>query len=440
MKLAGLALCLAVTACGVEELPPGELVLDVGHETDAWTRAPAPSSLSLDKRSLSDEIRHVSTVKAPARYVKLDQGGVGRYTVTGSDASNVPVLRGRSLFVDAAGFSGARLPLFVARVGELARPPGELPEGELNDAPAVLLDGRSLVIAGDAALPLAGYDFGLWTPLQFTAGIGCAEASCPVRSLAIIPGGIGLALGDTFASWFDLAYGSFGTAPLPDGLTSYASVVGACSVEDEDGNRWLAGGTRPGAPSADIVTIASDGTLGHALAASPRAGAATTWLTGRGLFIAGGSETGAGLEVLEAGAKTGTVVPYPADPTTGAALVALDDSTLLRIGGYAGAVAAPTVKLALGCGTCAPEPTAPAAELDRASAYLLEGGDIVVVGRDATGETRVRRLHDATFSDVPLREPRRGATSLWSGTGHVVIAGGTGLDGRAARAVELLTD
>lgn len=417
--------------------------LTSGHEPDPWSASPAPVRALVQKESAAGELRELASPTPPVTGFSLGRGGAGRFVVTGFDAADVPRVRARSLLLEPAGFAGGSLPLFVSRTGSFARPPGELPS-ELGTAPvATVVAARHLLLArGSAAgLALDGYDLAAWQPVEPPPALDCGAASCEPRSLGVVQGSLVLAVGDGWGFWFDPIVGDSGKVDPPDGLSSFAEVAGGAAVPAPDGSVFIVGGTRAGAPSASVLVIAADGALSHLALASPRKGAAATWVEGRGLVVVGGGDaSAAGAELLADGAKAFTPLPQPPDPTEGAAIVALDSSRLLRLGGRLSGGPAPSVELSLGCAaSCQPKPAGDALALSPAWAFPRASG-VLVVGSDEAGETRVLRFEGGKAAGVELREPRSGATPALLPTGHVGLAGGVLAGGGAARTLELYVD
>jgi hypothetical protein len=260
--------------------------------------------------------------------------------------------------------------------------------------------------------------------------------------MAVIVGSVVLGVGADFANWYDLDYGRFQVAELPSGLTSFAEIAGGQAIAGPEGSAFIVGGTRSGEPTDKVLAISKTGQLSTIVLIGARSGAAASWIEGRGLVVAGGSEAAAGAELLAPGATAFVPLAYPPDGARGASLAALDSARVLRIGGkLPDASPAPTVELSLACGTdCVATPRGLATGLDEARSFVLGAEQVLNVGLDATGETRALLLEGDQQVPVPLREPRRHASAARLPTGHVAIVGGTRVsDGSQARAVELFT-
>src|SRR5690349_2820876 len=140
-KTGALLAALALVACGEEEIPPGQIALTLGQETDGWNGAEtAVVELENDSGVHSELLRK----GAPIERFEMGKGGVTTFVVSGVDASGTAHTRGRSLPINRAGFAGITLPLFVSRTNAFSRPPGNLPNPQ-PDHPAIdIVEGRYL--------------------------------------------------------------------------------------------------------------------------------------------------------------------------------------------------------------------------------------------------------------------------------------------------------
>ena len=441
-RAACLVLTLLSAGCSQKLLPAGQVQLVTGHEKDTWTASPAPVHVTVDKllASSGDKVS-ITSGKAPLTGFSLGTGAPGVYKVTARDASQVARVEGWSVDLDPAALADHTLPLFVQRSDAFARPPGLLGTDQ-GAAPPVAVFGDRHVLLGGAAqstkVVLDGYDFGLWTPDTTGTAIACPSQPCHFRSLAVV-GSVVLAVGDDWAVWSDLDVGEAGKAPLPDGLSSFADIAGGETITAPDGSAYIVGATRSTPPTASVLRIATDKSLTALSLVTPRAGASAAWVEGRGLVVVGGSDQGSGVEVAATDATAFQAVGYPADPTTGSGLVALDGSTVLRVGGHdPQGKAAASVALTLGCNSaCAAQTRGDPVPLAPARAFHFDSGDVLVVGTDSSGMTGAIRLTGNAQSKLTLREPRKDATAVLAPTGQVAIVGGLLADGSSARSIEL---
>jgi hypothetical protein len=433
---------VALVGCGSEELlPPGQLVLTVGHEHDAWSREPAPLTAEVDRVLESGDRQRLETVSPPVDRITLS-GGVASYELNARDGDGKSRLFARSLPIAPEGFAGTTLPLFVSRTGEFARPPEEFPAPPGAHAPAAIAAGRFLTLAGtydDGSVQTWGYDLGYWQPLDVGVKLRCPTEPCSFQSFAIVDGTVAIGVNGDWAIWYDLETYASGDAPVPPGLASYADLSGGSVVAAPDGSVYLVGGTREQVPTRSVLHVHADGKLEALELGFARAGAAATWVEQHGLVVVGGSAEGAGVEFLAEGSKAFVQVPYPPDDSVGAALVPLDDTRVLRVGGLSGATAAPSVILSHTCTTeCTATARGAPIELNRAQGFALPDQRALLVGSAAGGETVVLALDaEGTPASVPLREPRSGASALRLPTTHIAVAGGTLLDGTRAASIEL---
>lgn len=410
----------------------GSLSITTGGETDALTRAPAPTQLvvaGIDPQKASHELARTHLPASSLDLGNQDETTIYRLRVAALDDASTTLLRGLTLPVQLGALEGTTLPVFLQRLGETARMPSPL--SDAREAPlATLVIGRFVTLAGGADATRAGasqiYDLATLSP--YTNPPALPRVPKTLASL----GSRLLLIDDAGATWFELSDGTTTAVDAPGGGT-WAEVSGGSAYGTDDGGSFVVGATRAptGAtgPTARVLRIAPDGTLSFAGLSEPRLGAAATFVSGRGLVVAGGSATGAGVEVLAVGATAGSPLPFPADPTTGAAAAGTDATHVLLAGGVGHE--SDTRLLDLGCSAAcgsAPGPALPA-PLVRADAVALggfEGGnaDVLVVGDDAAGASHLARV-GATAVDVPLKAARRGARLLRAAsTESVIVVGG----------------
>ncbi len=217
------------------------------------------------------------------------------------------------------------------------------------------------------------------------------------------------------------------------------------AVAAPDGRVFVVGGTRADKATDAVLEIASDQTATVRRLVFPRAGAAAAWLPDVGLVVMGGSPDKAGVEVLPADGTAFAVRDFPPDATIGAAASANTLGTVLLAGGKVGDLGAKTRTLDPRCTSdCSVKEldlATPAAVLGRASMFALAKGRAVLVGEeaDAAGQTRTFVIDylEAGVTEMPLREPRRGATAVPAPNGTLAVMGGVHPDGSAALSVEM---
>lgn len=449
-------LATLVAACGPEEdeVTPASLNLSTGHETDTWSEAPAVTEVTVEATALDGTVETFTTVEPPAGddalVISLDGASPGSFRVEGRDGEGEVQVRGQTAVVNPE--LGGSVPVFAARVGRFSRPPWGLFEGQgvgLRPPVAMLADRYVMVTGahyGESAARLDGYDLRAWS-ISAPSLLPCPAAGCSIRSLAVMGATFVVALGDDWGAWADYSCGSqcTGDVALPNGLDAFADVAGGDSTLAPDGSAYIVGATRPEAATSAIMQLNIAGwEVAHHLT-TPRVGAAATWVEGRGLLVVGGSSEGAGAELLEPtpveveDPEPAAVVdlPYPADPTAGAALVAFDARRVVRVGGLIGDAYAPSVVYDLDCTeSCAPAPLWEPVELADVDAFRV-GDALLVVGTNADGFTEARRVTEDGIDVVALREPRRGGSAVQTPLGQVVVIGGELEDGSEALVLEL---
>ncbi|WP_438030301.1 hypothetical protein [Sorangium sp. So ce233] len=431
-----------------------------GHETGAFQEDPPVARVEVTAATIEGDVA-VSAWAAPGG--ALDFGEIPEeraytFEVRGLDAGGATVARGRSASgIYLAALSGEVLPLFAQRTGRWARPPGGLAASRVG-APGAALAERYLILTGGAAVASADAVAGEVDPARLDAydiagwGGSASSGALPraARSL-VVRGDLLLAIDDEGATWTDLVAGQSAEAALPMGLGSFAEVAGGRTIEATDGRSFVVGAARagepaeaPGQPSDAVLVVGADLTLSVARLRHARAGAAAVWVEGVGLVVAGGSAEGAGVEVLGDGATAFLPRAFPPDAAHGAGAAVTGPGEIALIGGVQGGAPAPTRRLAPGCAaSCAAAEVAgaalPAAVVDVA-AFALPGGRVLAVGSEAGdgGLTRsfVVDVAAAQVEELPLREPRRGATAVPAPNGTLALLGGVHPDGAPALTIE----
>lgn len=423
------------------------LDVTVGHETDAFSQDPKVVSLAIDGVA-PDGTVVMTAIAAPGG--TFDFGDVSldtqvTFEVTGADAQGKTVMRGRSLGAIPLDSVTGTLPVFVQRVNQWARPPGGLAQTHVGGVASVgaeryvVLGGGTAGTADEANL----YDL-------FTLG-GVKVGGIARKPETIVPRAAVLFFMDhEGATSISLETGDAVDVATPIGLASYALIAGGRPVDASDGRTFIVGGTRPGEPTKSVLVVGADGTLSTLELVSARAGAAAVWIEGVGLVVAGGSATGAGIEVLGPKATSFAAGGFPPDTTVGAGAVLDGPSGVVLIGGtLEGGASAPIRRLDP---TCVVQPCVletitgsdPSVALTSVHAYTLGGGRVFVVGDEIalSAQTRTFVLQlGASATELPLREPRRGAAVSPAPNGTLALLGGTLVDGagdKPALSVELL--
>lgn len=407
--------CAAAVACAGK--PEGTLSLTTGEETDAFSRAPAPTSLVVEALALDRSKKELARVALPADDVSLGdlpRSDVGAIAVTALDATNEPVLRGESLYVQWGALENTTFEVFVQRTGELAR----VPRG-----PAALDVTIATVAVGRYVLATNGTTTFLYDLLNLRTLDGPPTFPRPAKSLATFDT-TALLVDEAGATAFDLQTRRQGSVDAPAGAT-FAEIAGGATIGAPDGTQYIVGATRAsGGATPRVLRLAPDGKLTAIALASPREGACAAWVEGRGLVVVGGSATAPGAEVIAPGAAQGASLAFPPDAVRGCGATALDGSHVLVAGADARV-------LDVACAAdCKPAVWPGALGLVRAQAFTLAPDAALVVGDDAGGASKVFRASAAGLREVPLRTPRRGArlVPIPQNGFATIVGGGAGIE------------
>jgi hypothetical protein len=447
VRLAACALVGALSACS--EPATLSLVVTPGYEEDAFSRAPAVTSLEIVASSPDGEIQRTATT-SPGGSFDLGEIPSTQYLdfeLRGLDAEGQLVARGRSVTVPIGAIDtgdGVELPLFLQRLGETARPPGALAVAHLR-APAAIFGERYVLLSGgERALDASGaetdpassafYDLLAWG--------GAAGGTLPRRPASlVVRGSAVLSIDASGATWVDLSTGTTSEAVAPTGL-DFAQVAGGRTIDGLAGLSFVVGATRDGEPTSAVLVVDDAGTLRAASLGTARSAAGATFVAGRGLVVTGGSALGAGAELVASDGTGTQPLPFASDPTTGAAAISLSGGgVVLLAGGRVGGLAAPTRSLDLDCvASCAATELGELAVPALAARGLGYDADttVLLTGESPEGETLLFELEPATplVRPLPLRERRRGATAAPAPNGTLLVVGGELLEGGPALRVE----
>lgn len=417
---------LFVLGLACNSKPQGTLELVTGGETDVFSRAPAPTELVVASLGTDGSEKTLARVALPASSVDLGdltQTDVVSLRVTGQDGAGKRLVFGSTLFLAYGSLQDATFPVFVQRTGEWARMPGMLTDA--REAPLVsVLNRRSVLMLGGSdpyAKSASAYDLASLATNGSTATMPIAPRSVALEN------GVAVLIDDTQAVTYSFTDGSTTQVAAPTGL-AYAEISGGSTIVSDDGTSFVVGATRAaGAPSSAVLIIATDGTATVARLLTARLGAAATFVPGRGVLVYGGSTTGAGAEIVTAGATSASALPFPADATAGAAAWLLTGTTVILAGGAdASGASAPTRTVDLGCSTsCAPAAwKAPVPKLSACSVFAFDATTALLIGDDDTGATRSFSLTPASAVEIPFKLPRRHARAVVAPTGAIVVTGG----------------
>ena len=404
---------LACVGLGCDSTPTATLQLDLGGETDVFTRDPVPTTIVINAIDTSGNSKNLFTgpVTDSISLPDQDQNDEDYIDITASDATGKTQVHGRTLPFTFGALDDTSLDVFVQRTGELARMPGDV---DAREAPLVdVVTGRYVLVAGGTTNATL-YDVLSW------GALGAPPTFERIPESVVITGTVILLVDDAGASTIDLSDSSTTELTAPTGAT-FANVVGGSPVYADDGTAYLIGATRTtGAPTATVLKVATDGTLSFASLANPRLGAAAVWIEGRGVIVVGGSATAPAIEILSADGTSAAALSYP--PVTDATLsVAAIDATHVIAG------ATPAL-YDLSCGSmCNAAPwKAPAVTLVHADYFPLPGltTDFLAVGWENSGASHVFRITAQAATEVPLKVPRQHARGVALPNGAVAVVGG----------------
>jgi hypothetical protein len=446
----------------------GSLQITFGEETNVFTEAPAPTTLTVYAIDSSNNATTLGTGPVSTSDIDLgdqDESSAASIMVLGTTASGTDVVAGTTLGLEYGALSGGTLPVFVQRTNEWARPPN--PPSDARQSPTLaVVSGEFLFIgggtngngAGDAGGPLTSidlYDFAALGPVANAPTMPFAPESMPVV------GTVALLLAHGAAAYYDFSQDITAVVqPLAsaNGFT-FDDVAGGQVLYDYDNTSgtldavFVVGATRAqGTPTQAVLEIdATDtsnsnypsGNLHWFALTTPRLGAAAAW-TGTALVVVGGnaSSSGYGAEQLVPSANNASfqaLEQFPFDPSSGEGGAALSTGSVLVAGGITPTGQDAGVRLYdLTCTTpssggmvpcITPWATLPVA-LTGASTFVL-GSTLtvpaVVIGNEPdSGLTHTFLLTETSATPLATKVPHYNAAAIQSplGFGSVVLYGG----------------
>jgi hypothetical protein len=406
--------------------PSGAIELITGEESDTFSRQPAPTSLQVDAVDSSGNKRTLATASLPASSIdlgSLSASSAGTLHVVGTGAAGGRLVYGQSLPIEFGALDGQTMPVFVQRTGELARMPS-LPEARPSPTLA-LLGGRFLFVGAgsDSSLSLASqlYDFAYFKALDPPLSLPRTPKS------VVFVGTVAWLIDEGGATKFDFSQNTYvDVTPPPGG--SFADIAGGATVFASDGSQYVVGATRTAGPTKTVLAVDPKGASPFWVALSDvRLGAAATWVDGRGLVVAGGSETLPGVEIVGPGALVGAALCYPPDASSGSAAATLDGEHVLLAGGLTASGDDAGVRVVDLTRTTACDPAQwgplPMA-LATAQAFASEPTNALVVGNDPSGITHVLRVTASAVTEVPTKTTHMGGRAIVSPVGSVILYGG----------------
>jgi len=415
---------------------PGSLAVLSGQETDTWTLEPTPERAVLELVGANRTT--LATVTPPVTQISLGTGdpveSSASFELTAFDANDRAVIRGTSVPYSIVTFESAFPSLFAARTGGFSRAPGNLVFGYRHPLVEIVSHAYLLVAGGEstnsAGVAIDVYDMSNWVVAPKQSWLPRAPKSWAVAGSSL------LVIDDAGAIWLDLPTGQSSAATLPSGL-DFSDLVGGDVILGAKNERYIIGATRTsGTPSDRALRLDTDGTLRALTLSTPRLGAAAANIDGQ-IVIIGGSDTGAGAEVLNADQTGFKELPYAADATQGAALSKLTADTAILVGGTdpSSGTRSPVRTLDLTCAdSCSATPLAHLDfDYDRARAFYLSDNRLLVAGESGDGQSHAFTL-DKTIgfelTEQALREPRTEASVVKAPNGQIGLIGGDSLSDR----------
>jgi hypothetical protein len=433
----------------------GSIQIVIGEETNTFTETPVPAQIAVYATDSTTGTPSTSTLYGPAPYTgaaTIDLGlqnedDVATITFEGLDANGNALIGGQSVEVQYGALAGSTMPIFVQRLGQNARVPNPMADGRQAPLVAVLSE-RFLIEAGGSDSSLSSttnvYDFAQFDELSGPPTLPIVPLSMPIVDT------VGLLIGSDTAEYYDFSGES---QPVPNvappttgGTFGWQDVAGGQTIYDAYyGYAYVVGATRTSgnATAAVLVINTNDlsnssypsGNLSWVQLTEPRLGASAALLEGTGIAVGGGSTSGAGLELVAAGASGATngaptPSPYPADPSTGSGMAAAGSSSSLVIiaGGVLPSGADAGVRLLdINCSAnCTPTVWSPLPEpLTLCSAFAWSAAQGFLVGSEvASGLTHTFFLTTTGVTEVPLKVPHTNAVGFLSPVGSYLVVGG----------------
>jgi hypothetical protein len=346
------------------------------------------------------------------------------FDATGFDVSGNVVMKGSTVSLDIVGFSEAKVPLFMGRVGGFSRAPGDLVFPHHHPQATILYDKYLLISGGDEAQA----NFDIYDMLRWVAAPQQKPLPKVPESWAVA-GNMLLLIDHAGGTWLDMStYATSDVAP-PNGL-DFADLVGGETIGRPGDPQYIVGATRTtDKPTNVVVRVDVDATLHLLKLSTARLGAAAAVVNGQ-LLVVGGADSGTGAEVSTADGTDFTALPFPADARSGAALVAADATTAVLAGGRDPKTdeISGFRTMDLNCASDCSQIEIADFAFDHPRLFSVREGQLLAVGEQPkTGETHAFTFDTGighALNEVPLRVPRAGALAFMSANGQVCVLGG----------------
>jgi hypothetical protein len=429
-----LAAVATLAACSNEPIPPADVRLSVGQESDTWSAEPAPTLVQIDLVEGAKRTK-LGEAPAPATVVTLHNPGIAPGTIaafeaTGIDASGTPIVRGASVPYILYDLDTATIPIFVGRASTFGRPAENMEHGR-NHPVAVVAWHQYVLSAGGEVTDFSPAVPDVYDTINWQALTKQPPFPRAPKTMVLVGDSL-LCIDDAGATWINLYNDRVAQETAPAGLT-FAEVAGGDVFELADGTSYVVGSTRTGGePTTKVLRVDTNGLLRAVALATPRRGAAAGVVAGN-LVVWGGSAEGAGAETLNKIQDAFVALPFAPDPTTGLGLGTLDGNTALLAGGKdpvtGNPVAFRTFDVTCTADCAASELTmAPAFALQRTHVFSLAAGHLLVTGDDDSGEFHALSVLTTSGTpevvERPMRERRLAATSVLLPNGQPAVLGG----------------
>ena len=211
--IAAIATVLAVAACSSSA--SGTLAITVGGESDALTKSPAPTKLTVDAIDADGGVTNLATATLPTSNLDLgdrNQDTIANIRVNATDDTGKILLTGMTLPIQYGALSGTSTPVFIQRNGEFARMPSTL--GDSRSAPVIsLVIGQYILFGGGTGITDGSsqlYDTGSLSPYTSPPTLPRVPASIANNGTDV------LVIDANGGTWLELSDST--TADAPDKL------------------------------------------------------------------------------------------------------------------------------------------------------------------------------------------------------------------------------